>query len=195
MIQIINAFRNMNLKRQAIISFAGIAFYLFSSYILEDSYVRSKFPVPYFLQQTSFDALRMKQWYQYMIEQNTFEIYFTTQLIDFVFIVSVIVAGFAIWTFIANCFPKMSAFRSVGMKMAFALPVAGAFDVLENLVSFFMIANPAAFANWLVIPYSTFASLKFAFWTAGLIWMVIAICYLPIARLKTKRDIKTLQPN
>jgi hypothetical protein len=58
--------------------------------------------------------------------------------------------------------------------------MAGLFDVLENLVSFFMINDPANFINAVVVLYSTFAWIKFLFWGAGLMWLLTSVVALVI---------------
>lgn len=185
MVQLIEKFKNANLKVQGVITLISLGLYFLSSYFLENSYVLSKFPVPYFEQQTSFDALKMKEWYAFMLKEGTFDIYFNTQLIDFAFIAAVILAGYTLWGFVANLHPKNNFFHNWGQKLVYSLPLAGAFDILENLVSFFMIANPDNFADFLIFPYSTFAVLKFACWTVGLIWLLISILALPFTRFKS----------
>lgn len=187
MVHLIRKFRNANLKSQGTIAFISLIAYLISNYFLEKSYALSKFPVPYFEQQTAFNAIKMKEWYAFMIEQKTFSIYLNTQFIDFLFIATVIVAGFTIWTFVANLHSKGSFFRKWGYKLAMALPLAGVFDFLENLVSFFMIANPFDFMDVLIIPYSTFSVLKFGFWTVGLVGLIISITTLIINRIFIKK--------
>lgn len=182
---LIKKFRNSSLRKQSILSVSFLALYFISSHILENYYQSSKFPVPYFIQQTSFDALKMKEWYAFMIKENTFGIYLQTQFIDFLFIISVILAGFSLWTFVANLHHHKSYFREMGYISSFALPIAGGFDILENIISFFMIFNPINFNNNLIIPYSAFAVLKFAFWTIGLIWLIISFLVLIIRKLKT----------
>ena len=152
--------------------------YFASSYFLENSYEASKFPVSYFEQQTSFDAIMMKQWYSVMIQEWTFQTYIQTQFIDFVFIFFVILFWYTLWYFV-NSFhnPKWFIYK-IWSKLTWSLPIAGFFDILENLVSFFMIYNPENFNHFLVIPYSTFAVIKFWFWTLWLWWLVFSIIIL-----------------
>lgn len=182
MIQLMEKFKNANLKAQGLITLISLACYFISSYFLEKSYVLSKFPVPYFEQQTSFDAIKMKEWYAFMLNEGTFDIYFKTQLIDFIFIAAVIVAGFTLWNFIANLHPKQNFFHNWGQIFSYALPLAGVFDIFENLVSFIMIANPEHFSDFWVLPYSKFAVIKFGCWTIGLLWLLVAIIALPFTR-------------
>lgn len=189
MMRVINRFNSASLFVQGSISALCLSLYFLSSYFLEKSYLLSKFPVPYFEQQTSFDSLQMKAWYAHMLQEGTFGIYLRTQFIDFAFIAAVILAGFTLCTFLANLHPSNSFFHKWGRKLAFALPLAGGFDVLENLVSFFMIANPANFADALIIPYSTFAVIKFGCWTIGLISLLISVLALPISRFVFSKKI------
>lgn len=180
--QLINKFRNENHITQGLIACISLALYFLSSHFLEKSYIQSKFPVNYFEQQTSFDAVKMKEWYAFMIQEGTFDIYLRTQFIDFAFIAMVILAGYTVWALIANLHPHGNFFNKWGQRLAFALPLAGGFDILENLVSFFMIANPENFADALLLPYSSFAVLKFACWTIGLIWLLASVIALPVTR-------------
>jgi hypothetical protein len=59
--------------------------------------------------------------------------------------------------------------------MVFIAPMAAGFDALENLVSFFLLANPQDFADWLVYPYSSFAAIKFVIFGLTYCWALIAI--------------------
>jgi len=186
MIQLINTFRNAQVKTQAIIAAISVGLYFVTSAILEKSYVLSKFPVPYFEQQTSFDAVAMKKWYAHMIEQDTFGIYWMTQFVDFAFIAAVILMGFTVWTFVANFYEKDSFINRVGYKLAYALPLAGAFDILENLVSFFMMSSPSTFNDFLVMPYSAFAVLKFGCWTVALGGLLVLLIGLPVVWIRRR---------
>ncbi len=193
MIQLIQKFRNASFKNQSLLTGLSLALYFLSSRILEKSYTASKFPVPYFVQQTSFDSLKMKEWYAFMIDQNTFGIYFRTQLIDFLFIASVIIAGFCLWTLIARIFKTAPGLFKLANVLAFALPMAGAFDILENIVSFFMMANPHHFHDFQVIPYSSFAVLKFTCWAIGIVGLGVLLMVYPIIRwLNQKNRIKAI---
>ncbi len=50
------------------------------------------------------------------------------------------------------------------------------FDVIENLISFVMLANPNEFANWIALPYSAVAVAKFACITVGMGLATAALC-------------------
>jgi len=184
MIRLVQKFRNVNVNTQGAIALVCLGLYFLSSHFLEKSYALSKFPVSYFEQQTSFNAIKLKAWYAHMIAEDTFDIYVTTQFIDFAFIAAVMLAGFTLFTFVSNLHPKFQFFNKWGYIFAFALPVAGTFDIFENLVSFLMIANPENFNDVLALFYSSFAVLKFFFWTIGLIWLMLSIVSIPFTRIQ-----------
>ena len=86
-----------------------------------------------------------------------------THLFDCVYILKVIFMGYTVWTFVSNLHKEGSCFNRYGKWFAFALPLGGLFDVLENIVSFFLTANPGFFSYWLVFTDSTLAVIKFVF--------------------------------
>jgi hypothetical protein len=189
--KIIVNLRNLSIKIQLVISVLCFLCYGFSSSMLDTSYQASRFPVPYYIGQTSFDASKIKAWYQYMIDAGTFDIYFKTQFIDFVFILSVVLGGFFIWTFFASLHARDSFFRRTGYQFAFLLPLAGLFDIWENLVSFFMMANPIHFYNGIALIYSAFAVVKFVFWglaLTGLTLVIIAWVVIKVSKVFTSRS-------
>ena len=59
--------------------------------------------------------------------------------------------------------------------MALTMPLNAVMDALENLTSFIMLSDPLGFADWLIYPYSTFAVTKFAFYSIGYIWILLAV--------------------
>lgn len=189
---IISRYRSSGLVWQAVASVVSFIMYGISSSILEASYVSSKFPVPYYIGQTSFDATKVKSWYRVMLDAGTMDVYLKTQLIDFAFIASVIAGGFFIWSLVANLHTN-SFFKQWGYRAAFLLPLAGLFDVFENIVSFFMIANPVDFPDRIVILYSAFAAIKFVFWFMALSWLMISIVTLIITKTM-ERLIVSRQP-
>ena len=59
--------------------------------------------------------------------------------------------------------------------MVLLMPWNAGLDVLENAVSFVMLSGPTDFANWLIVPYSSFAVAKFAIYAIGYLWIVTAL--------------------
>ena len=140
------------------------------------SYERSRHPVDFMTGQTAFDAAAVKGWYAAMIEAGTFDIYFRTQLIDFVFIASMLVFGYVAGTFVARLALPGGWAAKIGMAAAFLIPLGAGFDAIENLISFVMIADPVEFAAWIALPYSGFAVAKFG--AIGLGYIALALSLL-----------------
>lgn len=164
-------------------SFISTCLYFGASYILEGLYVKSKFSVPYFVAQTSFDVRKIKGWYQELLDFGTMDIYYQTQYFDFVFIATVIAVGFFVWMFFGSLLSKNSWLYKKRYYLSIFLPLAGLFDILENIVSFLMLANPISFNDGLVYFYSGFASLKFGCWSIALFILILLIVAWPIQKL------------
>jgi hypothetical protein len=151
--------------------------------ILEASYVASRFPVPFAQGQTNFDGALIKSYYQAMLDLGTFQIYVRTQWLDFLFILATGLMGLSLWTLVARLHAPGSRFRSLGLWFALAIPLAGICDIVENLISFVMLADPTGFPNSLALFYSTAAVVKFAFWAIGILWLVVSLAALALIRL------------
>lgn len=171
-------------KAQLLIgSLISIASYFSTSYILEGLYYKSRFSVSYFEAQTSFNSSKLKEWYQELLDFGTMNIYFQTQYFDFVFIATVIIMGFFVWMLFGSQLSKDSWLFKKRYYLSIFLPLAGLFDILENIVSFFMLANPLSFNDNLVYAYSGFASLKFLCWSVALLILVFLLIAWPIQKL------------
>lgn len=168
-------FEQLSRKQLLIGSIVSTCCYFISSYFLESFYAKSKFPVPYFEAQTSYDATKLKYWYQELLNFGTIDIYYQTQYFDFVFIASVIAMGFFVWNFIGSILNKNSWLYRNRYFLSIFLPLAGLFDILENIVSFFMLSEPTTFNDNFVYFYSGFASIKFLCWSIALLILVILI--------------------
>lgn len=62
--------------------------------------------------------------------------------------------------------------------MVLIMPLNCVMDIFENLTSFIMLANPTSFADWLIVPYSSFATVKFALYAVGYMWIIIAVIFI-----------------
>jgi hypothetical protein len=149
--------------RLGLFTLAALAFNLWASHILTMSYADSKFPVPYFVAQLSFNPAQLKLWYAALIEQNTLQIYLLTQHIDSLFILSTLLLHSLCLLFISRLFSRVSKGRKIMVICALLSAIAPISDQLENLVSYIMLANPTGFFDGLAYIYSSFAALKFAF--------------------------------
>lgn len=163
---------------------AAFVFNLWASKTLTASYIASKFPVPYFVAQLSFNPEQLKAWYSSLIELGTFDVYVRTQHIDSLFILSVLMLHSFALVLISRMFAANTKGRKIMVICALLSAIAPIADQLENLVSYIMLANPRDFAGSLAYIYSSFAAIKFAFFVfayvtapvglvAGLISMII----------------------
>lgn len=141
----------------------ALLFNLWASNILTASYSQSKFPVPYFVAQLSFDPAQIKAWYLYLIDQGTLGKYIQTQHIDSLFIISTLLLHGSVLLLISRLFLTNSKGRSIMVICALISAIAPISDQLENLVSYLMLANPQDFFGGLAYIYSAFAATKFAF--------------------------------
>lgn len=155
----------------------------FAMQILEASYARSNHPANVFTGQTGFSGALVKEYYAHMEGLGTFGIYVQTQLIDFAFILGVFMTALMFSTLAM----RMARLDSRGFKLAKFAGLAGMFgacmDVLENLISFAMLANPAGFPDWIALPYSTAAALKFTGMTLGMAALFAAVLMIAGSRI------------
>ncbi|MBM1107667.1 hypothetical protein JQC67_16035 [Aurantibacter crassamenti] len=180
-------------KKQLLIgSLISTTCYFIASYFLDILYLKSKFSVPYFEAQTSFDAKKIKVWYQELIDFGTIDTYYQTQYFDFLFIATVIAMGYFVWFLFGSMLSKNTMLYKNKYQLSIFLPLAGLFDILENLVSFIMLASPTSFNDNLVYLYSGFASLKFLCWSIAIIILIILIIAVIYNLLFSKRKFKNI---
>jgi len=141
---------------------ASIAGYRWIGPRLNASYAASNHPVDYATGQTTFDGATIKSYYAAMQDAGTLDVYWTTQLIDFGFIAAIAALGLFVCTLAARLSRPASWGRRIGFAAGAAAIIGALCDAAENAISFVMLSNPAEFANWLALPYSGFAVLKFA---------------------------------
>ncbi|MCH8466214.1 MAG: hypothetical protein LAT78_06560 [Roseinatronobacter sp.] len=150
---------------------------------LDSSYVAARHPVDYAAGQLAFDAQKIEGYYAHMIAEGTLEIYWQTQFIDFAFIAAIMVLSVLLGTFVA----RLSGPGGYGARLgigAAVLGVAGAaMDVMENLGSFLMLADPGNIAQPLALIYSSFAALKFALLTLAMAGIGLSILVGLVERL------------
>ncbi|MDR7088919.1 hypothetical protein [Cellvibrio fibrivorans] len=142
---------------------------------LDGLYVDSQFPVPFYIGQTTFNAEELKGYYAVLISKGTLEDYFWVQMADYLFMVTVFVSFFALMTAVYRSLPNVKWLKDLACVMVFIAPTAALFDAVENLVSFFFIADAQGFADWLVYPYSSFAVIKFAIFILAYLWAIVGL--------------------
>ncbi|MDN4500787.1 hypothetical protein QX776_00070 [Alteromonadaceae bacterium BrNp21-10] len=154
----------------AIITFAV------SQYImgwLTNLYNLTEFPVSFFVGQTTFDAAELKGYWQVLIEKNTLGKYVMVQVYDYGYMLTVLIAFACCCIALFRSFPINSRLRNLAWLFVLFTPQAATFDALENAVSFIMLMQPLEFADWLVHPYSAFASIKFVIYGIAYLWFII----------------------
>lgn len=150
---------------------------------LDGLYTLSQFPVPFFIGQTTFNAVEVKGYYAVLLELGTFDRYIWVQIADYAFMVTVFISFFALMAAIYRSLPKHKALQTFARAMLVIAPLAAGFDAIENAVSFVMLANPTGFADWLVYPYSSFAVIKFAIFVISYLWALVALVIMACAGL------------
>lgn len=128
--------------------------------------------------QTSLSGETIKGYYATMSDAGTLDVYVTTQWIDFGFILGFFGIGLFVCTLIARLNRPLSFGRNTGVLAGLAFVFGGLNDMIENGWSFVMLANPSSFADWLALPHSTFAVVKFGLITLG---MALALASLVLA--------------
>ena len=165
---------------------------------LDGLYVDSQFPVPFYIGQTTFNAEELKGYYAVLISKGTLADYFWVQMADYLFMVTVFVSFFALMTAVYRSLPDVQWLKDLAWVMVLIAPTAALFDAAENLISFFFIANPQGFADWLVYPYSSFAVIKFAIFILAYLWAVVGLLISLIAvavRCLSSRSTNSLSKN
>lgn len=158
-----------------VIGLLALLFNFWATDLLNASYASSGFPVPYWQAQLSFDANKLKGWYQILIERGTLDRYIQTQHIDFVFIASVLILHIVVLLAISRALPANSGLRRAMIIAAMLSAIAPIADALENGISYIMLANPADFAEGLAWIYSSLAAVKFAMFTVAYLAAILGL--------------------
>jgi hypothetical protein len=167
--------KGITATRLAVYTALAFVFNLAASYCLNSSYAESRFPVPYFEAQLSFDHLKLKNWYGFLIEKGTLQTYIQTQHIDFLFIASTVVLHLFALLLLSRLFSEKTTWRRLMVVSALIAMVAPLADAIENFISYVMLANPLAFPAPLAIVYSSFSALKFTMFTFAYLVAIAAL--------------------
>lgn len=175
-----------------VLALMAFAFNYWASTTLTASYIESRFPVPYYVAQLSFNPEQLKAWYSTLQTMGTFDVYVLTQHIDSLFILSTLLLHCFALVLISRLFAAASKGRKTMVVCALLSAIAPISDQLENLVSYVMLANPANFADELAYIYSSFAAIKFAFFVFAYIvaplGLIAGLISLMINRYKNSQQ-------
>ena len=152
-------------RQLVVMTLAGLALNLWASDLLSAAYAASRFPVPYWTAQLSFDHEKLKEWYAFLMANGTMGQYVHTQVVDFFFIASVFLLHTSALLAVSRAFSEGSKGRKFMVVAAALSTIAPLADALENMISFVMLSNPSNFPSIVAIAYSSVAALKFAMFT------------------------------
>ncbi|MES2823613.1 MAG: hypothetical protein V4732_08425 [Pseudomonadota bacterium] len=167
-----------------VMTFASLIFNLWISQVLTNNYAASRFPVPYYVAQLSFNPEKIKAWYAYLIEQGSFAQYIHTQHVDSLFIISTIFFHTLALVLISRLFFSETKGRKVMVVCALLAAIAPISDQLENCIAYLMLANPANFPGVLAYIYSSFAAIKFAMFVFAYVTALVGIIAGIVLRIK-----------
>ncbi len=153
---------------------------------VETAFALSRYPVPLIEGQLAFDSDLIKSYYAILQQQGTFGTYVATQIIDYGLIVGMFLTGFVLHVAMGRAYAPGSWGRRLNYIAAFFLPYCASMDALENVTSFFMLANPTGFADWLGSVYSTFAALKMVGAPLGMGALLIALAAFGVMKLRQR---------
>ncbi|MGC5628144.1 hypothetical protein ACPYO6_07840 [Georgenia sp. Z1344] len=155
--------------------------------VLQRMYDATGYPVTFAEGQTTFSAATVREHLGVLESLGTLDDFTRTQLTDFGFLVAYGLSGLVLGALLVRLLP--GRWRLLGRVTAGGLVLGAAFDALENLVSFGMIADPAGFPGVLALLHSSFAVAKFATMGAGMLAATIGVvaCVVVLVRRRAAR--------
>ena len=115
-----------------------------------------------------------------MMEKGTLAKYTQVQLYDYLLMLSMFSWLFPLCIAVYRSLPNVGWLKRSAWIMALVFPLAPFFDAIENAISFFMLANPTDFMDWLAFPYSSFAVIKFFLGGLGFVWIILGSAIVAI---------------
>lgn len=169
------------------ITLLALLFNFWATAILNAAYTASEFPVPYWQAQLSFDDEMLKGWYGSLLSKHKLGLYVRTQIVDFVFIVSVLILHTSALLALSRGMPATSKARQLLVWAALLSTIAPLSDAVENCISFIMLANPTDFEPSLALAYSSVAAIKFGMFTFAYVAAIVglfAMLYFRVTRAR-----------
>lgn len=151
---------------------------------VETSFAATHYPVSLLEGQLAFSGSAIKSHYAALLAQGTFDRFVLTQIIDFVWIIGLMLTLFFAHIAIARGQPAGSKWQRLALRLAVVAPLIAASDALENAVSFFMLADPQGFPDWLAPLYSGLAAVKWSWAVLGVSLLVIQLGVLALFRMR-----------
>jgi len=153
---------------------------------VEISFAATNFPVSLLEGQLAFKGATIKSHYAALLARGTFDRFVLTQIIDFAWIIGLMLTLFFAHVAIARGQPENSRWRHFALRLAVVAPLIAASDAVENAVSFLMLADPGGFPDWLAPLYSGFAAIKWSWAIIGVSLILIQIAALARSRMRQR---------
>ncbi len=154
--------------------------------ILNRFYEASNHPVSHAEGQTTFSGSEIKGFYAVMEEAGTIDQYWISQFIDFGFIATMVVFGVSVGMLFSRLNRRYSSGARLGRIAATLIPIGAVFDVIENLISFVLLADPQGFPDWVAVPYSTAAAIKFALIAVAIVLAAVSAIGAVVGSLRNR---------
>lgn len=150
-------------------------------------FAASDFPGTLFETQLAFRAETLREQYATLTAQGTFGTYVAAQVVDFVFIIGLLSTLFFSHVAIARGQRHHARWCDLALRLAVIAPLIASADVIENLISFVMLARPETFPAFLAIAYSSVAAVKWAWSIIGVSLLVVQLGALVVTRRADRR--------
>ncbi len=138
-----------------------------------------------FAVQLAFDPDVIREQYARLVAQDTLDTYVQTQVLDYLFITGLAAFGWLLHRLIARAHVPGSRWHRVARFGGLLVVTSAAFDALENLVAFAMLADTTGFPDVLAPIYSTLAAVK---WTIAFVGGPLLLVQLgAVVARRTKR--------
>lgn len=151
---------------------------------VETSFAATHYPVSLLEGQLAFSGAAIKSHYATLLAQGTFDRFVLTQVIDFAWIVGLMLTLFFAHVAIARGQAAGSQWRRLALRLAVVAPLIAASDALENAVSFLMLADPNGFPDWLALVYSGLAAIKWSWAVIGVSLIAVQVGALVRSRMQ-----------
>ncbi len=212
--KLIHLINKISIKQLTVLTVIAFVLNRLALLWLNTNYAASQFPVPFFEGQLAFSSDKIESYYQHMINIGTLEIYIRTQMIDFLFLTTVIflhtlaaamvyklVKGKSFCQAAKGKTPKAGPtfMENVAVFNIVIAPFAGIFDAIENLFSFLMLQTPDQISDVIAKLYSSSAAIKFGIFSITYLWLGVAIlflvCYNIIKQVYRNRNVENMMGN
>ncbi|QQS60133.1 hypothetical protein IPN41_03335 [Candidatus Falkowbacteria bacterium] len=150
-------------------------------------YELSRYPVRLFAGQLAFSPEKVAEWYQFLVANDTLNIYIKTQYIDFIFIFGLMATIFFTQLLIVKLNTKGSRWYTFAVGMCFWGPLLATADIWENLTTLTMLSNPTGFTPTLAYIASSFTVWKLSWSLIGttlVVVQLISLSYRKIMNIK-----------